>query len=288
MSVPIAFATVVLIWATTPLAIQYSNHEQSFTAALALRMWVGGAIAWGLVRLWGIALPWDKAALKVYGGVALGLAVAMIMVYYAAPSLPSGLISVLFGMSSLLVSVMSLVMIPGTRWSFAKMLAVLLGVAGLVLIFRDQLTLGDDALLPLGFILAAVVCYSLSTVLVKQQRTQLHPMAQTAGGLLISAPFYAVAWLLYDPTFAVNMDLKSGVAILYLATFGSVLGFVLFFYLLGKMSADRVSLITLMTPVLAIVLGHLAQQEVMSYETFAGIALIMLGLVCHRQAERVH
>lgn len=284
MSVPIAFAVVVLIWATTPLAIQFSNHEQSFTAALAVRMWLGASIAWVLVRVCKIELPWDKASLKVYGAVAIGLAFAMLIVYYAAPDLPSGLISVIFGMSSLVVSLLSLVLLPAARWSLMQFVSVLLGVLGLALIFRNQLQVGSESWVALLLNVVSMLLYSLSTVLVKKQQTTLHPLAQTAGGLIVSAPVYVIAWAIYDSSFTVNMDLKSMAAITYLATFGSVIGFVLFFYLLGKMTADKVSLITLVTPVIAIVLGNLVQGEVLSYEAFAGVGLIMLGLACHRKA----
>lgn len=46
MRVALAYACVVLIWATTPLGINWSNSTLSFAAAVALRMCLALAICW--------------------------------------------------------------------------------------------------------------------------------------------------------------------------------------------------------------------------------------------------
>jgi len=63
--------------------------------------------------------------------------------------------------------------------------------------------------------------------------------------------------------------------------FGSALGFTLYFYLLKKMEANRVSLITLLTPVLALILGSSLNGEVISMDVLLGSSLIVFGLVLH-------
>ena len=50
MSVPAAYAGVILIWSTTPLAIQWSAHGAGFSFAVMARMLVGLALCLLLMR----------------------------------------------------------------------------------------------------------------------------------------------------------------------------------------------------------------------------------------------
>jgi drug/metabolite transporter (DMT)-like permease len=68
----------------------------------------------------------------------------------------------------------------------------------------------------------------------------------------------------------------------YLGAFGSVLGFALYYYVLKHMETSKVSLITLVTPVLALLLGHLLNGEAVSGQVWMGTACISLGLSLHQ------
>jgi drug/metabolite transporter (DMT)-like permease len=68
-------------------------------------------------------------------------------------------------------------------------------------------------------------------------------------------------------------------AIVYLGMIGSVLGFALYYYVLRHVEATRVALITLITPVLALLLGNLLNGEVLQFETVLGTAAILGGLL---------
>ena len=68
----------------------------------------------------------------------------------------------------------------------------------------------------------------------------------------------------------------------YLALFGSVLGFFWYFYLLGRMEAVKVNLLTLVTPVTALLLGHWLNGEAIISAVWAGTALILAGLAMHQ------
>jgi drug/metabolite transporter (DMT)-like permease len=71
-------------------------------------------------------------------------------------------------------------------------------------------------------------------------------------------------------------------SIVYLAALGSVVGFVAYFYVLKHWEAGRVALLTLITPVSALWLGHFFASEPLGLQVWVGTALIMLGLVSHQ------
>src|SRR3569833_1730437 len=96
MSVPATYIGVILIWSTTPLAINRSNQEGGFLFGVTGRMLLGAVVCLLLIRALRVVLPWHRAAARTYLAAGLGIYGAMISTYWGAQYIPSGLISVLF------------------------------------------------------------------------------------------------------------------------------------------------------------------------------------------------
>ncbi|MGL4409436.1 MAG: DMT family transporter, partial [Zoogloea sp.] len=77
--------------------------------------------------------------------------------------------------------------------------------------------------------------------------------------------------------------LRSWLAIGYLGVFGSVIGFALYYYVIRHLPTARVALITLITPVLALMLGHAFNGEALGLRLVAGAGLVLLGLGLHQR-----
>ena len=99
MSVPAAYLGVILIWSTTPLGIQWSAQGASFSFAVMARMLIGLAICLLLLRVTRTVFPFTPAARQLYAISGLSLFVSMLLTYWGALHIPSGLISVIFGLS---------------------------------------------------------------------------------------------------------------------------------------------------------------------------------------------
>ena len=101
MSVPAAYLGVILIWSTTPLGIQWSAQGATFSFAVMARMLIGLAICGVLLRATRTEFPFTAAARQLYLVSGLSIFVAMLLTYWGALHIPSGLISVIFGLSPL-------------------------------------------------------------------------------------------------------------------------------------------------------------------------------------------
>ena len=104
MSVPAAYLTVIVIWSTTPLAIQWSSIGVGYEFGVAARMLIGLLALLLIIRLRGLPLPWSRHARTVYLVSGLSLFIAMSLVYWSAQFIPSGWISVIFGLAPLITS----------------------------------------------------------------------------------------------------------------------------------------------------------------------------------------
>ncbi|MDH5785643.1 MAG: DMT family transporter [Chromatiales bacterium] len=278
MSVPAAYLGIILIWATTPLAIKWSNEGTGFLLAISARMSVGFFIC--LLLLWLLRIPmrWDRDALVTYLAAGLGMFAALLSVYWGAQYIPSGLISVLYGLSPILMGLFAALWLQERFFTPWKLAGVLIALGGLVVIFVPRSDLGTFWMLGLGGVLLSVLVHSISAVWVKRQAAHLHPMVINCGALSLAVPLYLLCWLLFGDETPAQLPERSMGAILYLAIFGTVVGFNLYFYVLKRVSAMAVGVITLITPVLALLLGQGLNGELIGDHVWYGTVAILLGL----------
>ena len=284
MSLPAAFISVILIWSTTPLAIKWSALGIGFSFAVLSRMTISVLLCALLLAVWQIRFPLHPKARQSYLVGGLSMFGMMMLTYWSAQHVSSGMISVLFGLSPLITSLGAALWLKEESLTPAKLAGMLLGFTGLILVFQGGLELGEHALIGLAALLIAVTLQSLGLVWIKKIGDDSPPLAMTLGTLLVALPLFFIAWLMFDghwPTLA-TLPVRAVAATLYLGAFGSVLGFALYYYMIKHMEAGRVALIALITPVLALLLGNMLNQEVVLAQVWLGTASILLGLALHR------
>ena len=132
----------------------------------------------------------------------------------------------------------------------------------------------------------AVVSQSLGLVWLKRIGDDSPPLAMTLGILVVALPLFFAAWWLLDGHVPAAVPERAVATTLYLGTFGSVLGFALYYYLIKHMEAGRIALITLITPVMALLLGHGLNSEAVLPQVWLGTASIVSGLCLHRWGEQ--
>lgn len=282
MSLPAAFVSVILIWSTTPLAIKWSAMDLGHSFAVLSRMALGALLCLVLLALLRIRFPLHRKALLSYVASGSSMFGAMALSYWSAQYVSSGMISVLFGLSPLVTSLGAALWLKEEAITPNKLAGMLLGVLGLALVFRGGLGLGDGAALGVTALFIAVVVQSLGLVWMKRIGDDSPPLATTLGSLIVALPLFFASWWLADGHWPAALPQRAAAATVYLGVFGSVLGFALYYYMIKHMEAGRIALITLVTPVLALLLGHGLNNEAVLPQVWLGTASIILGLCLHR------
>jgi len=284
MPVALAYLGVVLIWSTTPLAIAWSGEAAGFVFGVSSRMVLGLLFIFVFLALLRRKIVWHKKArlAYIYGG--LGIYASMLAVYWAAQKIPSGWVSVLFGLTPIFTALMASLWLKNEHLTRHRMGGVLLGLAGLIVVFASSLDLSDTAILGVMGVVVSGLIHSTSTVWVKRVNADISGVSMTAGSLLVATPLFVLTWLcvmpswgdtLHSLTIAPNHTLM---AIAYLALFGSVFGFSLYFFVLQHVEATRVALIALLTPITSLMLGHYLNGEAITMNIILGAGLIISGL----------
>ncbi|GGX84485.1 membrane protein [Litchfieldella qijiaojingensis] len=282
-----AYLIVVLVWATTPLAIKWSAEAGAPVGSVWLRMAIAAILGLAILKVIGGRLAWHPRALASYAAAVPGIFGAMALSYRASLTLPSGMMSVMFGLAPL-ISGLILQVLPGAtklkRWHW---LGCVLGVIGLAVIFADSLSSGTRQLGALTMMVAAVTLFSGSGIAVQRVGAGLKPLNQTLGALILSMPCFAMLWFTSGEPLAMPLSTRGLWAVLYLGVFGSLLGFLCYYLILSRLSAATVALVTLITPVLALGLGMGLNGEHPTASMIAGAMLILVALGAYLFGDRL-
>ncbi len=277
---------VILIWSTTPLAIQWSGQDVGFLFGVTSRMVIGGILSLILVMLLRLPMAWHHKARQTYLAAGLGIYGAMMCVYWSAQFIPSGWISVLFGLTPIMTGLLAARFLGEGKMTGLKLGGMLLGVIGLGVIFHTSTGFSDTAWYGVAGLLVSVALHSISTVWVKRVGYRAHGLVITAGGLLVAVPLYLLTWVLSGASWPEFIPSRTGIAIIYLGVIATVFGFAMFFYVLREVDATRVALLTLITPVLSLYLGHVLNNEELGMPLILGAGLVLSGLAVYEWGER--
>lgn len=282
MKVALAYSSVVAIWATTPLAIQWSNSSLSFIAAISARMVFALVICLSILLLIRQPLVNKKSDWKAFAAGALSLFPNMLLVYWSAQFIPSGLIPVVLGVYPFFVGALSHFFLQENVFTPTRIVALIIAILGLMVIHYDQLQVGAEGVWGVLGILGSAIMFSVSSVWLKLVGANVGPIQQATGSLIIAAPMFALTWWVFDGQWPDDLDNKSIIGVLYLTLAGSVIGHTLFFYILRHCKVSTVSLITLITPLMAIVLGALVEDEHVSLNALVGAGMIIISLAFYQ------
>ncbi|MGA6136208.1 DMT family transporter [Acinetobacter dispersus] len=271
------YGLLVFIWATTPLAIVWSVSDLHPMWALLIRFFIALPLAATVLLLLKVKFPTHKIALLSYAAGSLSLIGSQIFTYAATAYLSSGLIALMFGLAPIMAGLIG-------RFGFQQKLAGLqwLGMAtSIVGLAMICLSGSQKHVQPLGIVLMliSVFSYSLSIFLVKKINADLPVMAQATGSILVSTILASMLlpWIWqYAPTHIPSA--KSLLALTYTIVMASLIAMFCYFKLVQNLQATTLSLTTMMTPMLAILIGAYLNHEQLSVQVFVGASIILLGL----------
>lgn len=281
-----AFICIILIWATTPLAMKWSTIHVGFIFGAMSRMVLGALLSIAAVYLFHNKLSFHKKALTTYAIAAGGIYGAMFCIYWSSQHLSSGLIAVIFGLSPIVTAFLAYFWLGEKSLTVGKLSGVIFGFVGVTIIFQSELFNSYKVIYGVMANLAALLIHASSGIWVKRINPNLPSMEITAGSMIFVAPLFLITWGITDGVMPVEIPLKTAASIIYLGIFGTFISFTLYFFILERVEVSRIALITLVTPVLALFIGQFANNEYVSHSLWLGTAFIVAALVFHTWGDK--
>jgi drug/metabolite transporter (DMT)-like permease len=202
------------------------------------------------------------------------------LVYWAEQWVPSGLAAVMFATFPLFVALLAHFFLPGEGLRPGKMIGVLLGFAGVAVLFSEdfQKLGGPQVGFALAVLLIAPVASAVANVAVKKWGGGIHPLSISAVPMALGSLFtLPLAWMT-ETDRAIHWQTRPVIALLYLAVMGSAVAFTLYYWLLRRLPATSLSLINYATPVVAVSVGILFLHEPFTLRILLGAALVVAGV----------
>lgn len=276
-----AFAVVTLIWGSTWAAIRLGLEGIPPFAGVALRFAVASVVLLGLAWARGVPLGRSRVERRLWWVNGLCTFVLTYgLVYWAEQRVPSGLTSVLFATFPLFVALLAQAVLPAERLTARSVVGVVAGFAGVAVIFSEDLAALAEpgAGRAAAVLLVAPLAAAVSNVAVKRWGRGVHPLSLTAVPMGLAAGIMGAASLVFERDRPLVLDAVSVGTVLYLALFGSAVTFYLYFWLLERMEATRLSLVTYLSPVVAVVLGAALFDERITARIVLGGLLVIAGV----------
>ncbi len=277
----LAFFAIYVVWGSTYLAIRYAVETIPPLVVAGIRHSVAGAVllAWSFARGHRPSLREWRASL-VLG--TLYFAIGHGSLHWAETVVPSGLAALLVASEPIWIAVMAMLVTHGERLTGKTVIGLLLGIAGVAILMREQSSSGHRAvLIGCSVILVGTLSWSVGVMYSRTSSLPRDAVARAAmpeivgaAVLLLTAAFTGEFSQLHVAAIAG----RSAWALLYLITFGSIVAFTAYTWLLDHCSPTLVSTHTYANPIIAVVLGWLWAGEVIDARVLAAGLLTLLAV----------
>lgn len=286
----IQFLFLCIVWGTTWLAIKISLEGIPPTLGAATRFSVAfvGLAIYALLRrtklrvnkkeFWLLALTAFLVYALDYG-----------MIYWAEQYISAGVAAIFFATFPLFTSIISNFIFKHEKFQWHQFVGLMVGFAGIVLVFYDQIAVTSfDRLVILGSlaVILGAASAALALIIVKVRLPKMDPVAltfhQTWMGVILLLMFGLVA----EDIGSIQINLRVGSAVLYLGIIGSSVAFVIWYKLLQVLNSITLSLVIYITPIVALVCDYLVFGDIISIRSFIGVAITFIGIAITQRKER--
>ena len=279
---------LALIWSTTWILIKIGLNDLPPITFSSARFLVSVAVLFAVIKLQKIELPRTAAQWKLIAltGI-LQFSINYSMVFWSEQYITSGLAAVLQATIPVFGLLLAWFFLPNERITARKIIAIALGVVGVAVIFVDQLRV-ENWMAFAGCVAIVVGAYAAAqaSVLTKAKAGDIHPAAFVFCQMLCGLPAILIYSLLREGNpLRHSWSMTAVACVLYLAVMGSVVAFWLYYWLLHRIESTNAMMISLVTPLLAVVIGAVTIGETLPPQTFVGGLLIIasIGLIVFRR-----
>ena len=276
------FIALCLIWGSTWYFIKISlNAGMPPFFGVGFRFFLSGLLFFLIIAFQKKSIPLNKQAMKLYLSFGLlNFALSYGITYWATQYIYSSISSILWGLFPLFTSVMAHFMLSGDaneKITTNKLLALFLGFIGMVFIGSNQsIDLQSQSFFAILVLIGAIIIAAWPSVLYKKHNDvvgpyQMNAVCQTLTGVIM----LSLSYLIREDLTVMTWDNQLIFASIYLVIFGGVISWGIYFWLYQHLSVTQVTYVAIFPPIVAIILGWIFLNEVLSAKEIIGTAFIL-------------
>jgi drug/metabolite transporter (DMT)-like permease len=266
-----------VIWGTTWIFIKRGLDDLPPVSFAAIRFTVACLLL--LPLLWQQKIPFPKgraAWIIIFITGFLQFFFNYGLLFWGEQHITSGLAAVLQATIPAFGLILARIYV-GESITGLKIISIILGLLGVYVIFREQLTLnGQMAFLGSAAVVVGAFGASYASVLTKAKGQNLHPASMVFGQMLVGhIPLWFVGLSIEGSPFDFHWSWKAVICVLYLAIMGSIVAFWLYYWLLSKIDVTRAMMIAFVTPLVAVIIGGFFDEKLELQTLFGGLLILL-------------
>lgn len=279
---------LALMWGSSFAVIKVGVATLDPRVLVVGRMLIGTIVMYLALKLRGQSL---SPSLTVWGTYAvtglLGSGFPFLLITYGERTVDSALASILMGLVPVVTMLLAAWLVPSERLTARTVIGILGGLIGVAVL------VGPVALRGLGdqlggqlSILGATACYASSTVFIRRFVTR-PPLEMAAGSLIVGTAFIAGVSALSGADFTgVKAAPEAWGAVLYLGLFSTAAANLIYFHLVPRLGATRMSQVNFVVPVTGLVIGTVLLGEALTPQRLLALMIIMGSVYLGTSARR--
>ncbi len=277
--VPFLYLTLVLIWGSTWIAIKVSVGDTPFLMA-SIRFFLAGLV---LV----LFQKWRKQSIlpkREHRHVILALGIGNFffgygLTYWGMQFVDSNITSILWATLPVMIAIFAHRMLKNEKISASSIFSLVGSIIGTLFIFDLRgADFDPQAAQGMVVILLSIFSAAYPNVLFKRDGSNLDPVAANASAMLIGATLLLITGLFVESWKQVELSEVTIGATVYLAIFGSAIGFTMYFWLVNRVTIVKMSYTTFLIPILASIWGWALLGEALSRSALTGATIIILSV----------
>jgi|TARA_B110000914_G_scaffold225145_1_gene245008 drug/metabolite transporter (DMT)-like permease len=276
------FIALCLIWGSTWYFIKISlNAGVPPFFGVGFRFFLSGLLFFLIIFFKKESIPFNRQAIKLYLSFGLlNFALSYGITYWATQYVYSSISSILWGLFPLFTSVMAHFMIPednNEKLTTNKMLALFVGLIGMIFIGSNQvIDLESQSFFAIMILVGAIMIAAWPSVLYKKHSDVVGPYQMNAVcQVLTGVVMLTLSYILKEDLSPIVWDNQLILASVYLVIFGGVISWGIYFWLYQYLSVTQVTYVAIFPPIVAITLGWIFLNEVLSAKEIIGTMFIL-------------
>lgn len=276
-----------VLWGGSFFFARIAVAEMSPFTLVFYRVSIAALVLFSYLKLTGRHLPTGRTTWLAFFGMGLiNNVIPFSLLFWGQVHIASGLASILNAATPIFTVVVANRLLDDEKITRRKLTGVMLGLAGVGVMlgfgnFDASSGLGSIRALAMLACLGAALSYAFASVFGRRfARLGIGPVRVAFGQLGAASVIMIPVVLVSGGGFSLSGLATSTIAaVILLALFSTALAYILFFRILAAGGATNISLVTLLVPVSAILLGTVFLSESLSWNAYAGMALIAAGLI---------
>jgi drug/metabolite transporter (DMT)-like permease len=275
----LVFLGLGFMWGSSYLFIKLAVDDFGTFTLVALRLAVGAALLWVVVRLAGQELPRER---RMYGHLlvmaCVNIVIPFALITWAERSVDSSIAAILTAAVPLFAIVFAPLILHDEPIRVNGVIGLAIGFAGVVVLVSRNLGAIGSAITGEIALLGAALSYALGAVYSRHNMRGVRPMIPAVFQVTFAMLIAGTIAIVFEHPWDARPDAQAVFSIAWLGLLGSGLAYLANFRLLASWGATRTTLVAYVIPVVGIVLGFLVLSEPVDMRLLLGTGLVVGGV----------